>query len=146
MNAKAISEKDLLIAIKDLLKRNGHLNKISAEVNVKNLVCMYIIQFNSLVTYTGDEKQGPPQPTEEVLLINELVREYLEWNGYLYTASVMTSEAAMPKTKQTRAALCMEVGVKDDEKSSVLPLLSNIIAAYTERIRRKMNKSKKEVY
>lgn len=43
-----------------------------------------------------------------------------------------------------RAGLCAAVGVKDDEKSSALPLLSNIVAAYTERIKRKINKSKKE--
>lgn len=41
-----------------------------------------------------------------------------------------------------RLELCAEVGVKDDEKSSSLPLLSNIVAAYTERIRRKINKTK----
>lgn len=28
---------------------------------------------------------GPPAPAPEVLLVNELIREYLEWNGYLYT-------------------------------------------------------------
>lgn len=87
---------------------------------------------------------GTPKPSNEVLLINELVKEYLEWNGYLYTASVMTSEAAMPDAKRTRAELCAEVGVKDDEKSSALPLLSNIVAAYTERIKRKINKIKKD--
>lgn len=33
MNEKAISEKELLAAIKDLLKKNGYLNKINAEVS-----------------------------------------------------------------------------------------------------------------
>lgn len=33
MNEKAISEKELLVAIKDLLKKNGYLNKINAEVS-----------------------------------------------------------------------------------------------------------------
>lgn len=91
----------------------------------------------------GFKNSGVPPPSEEVLLINELVKEYLEWNGYLYTASVMTSEAAMPKVKKSRAEMCAEVGVKDDERSSILPLLSNIVAAYTERIKRKMNRVKK---
>ncbi|CAG5041419.1 unnamed protein product [Parnassius apollo] len=85
-----------------------------------------------------------PVPPDEVLLVNDLIKEYLEWNGYLYTATVMTSEASMPEEKRTRAELCAEVGVKDDEKSSALPLLTNIVAAYTERIKRKINKIKKE--
>lgn len=38
-----------------------------------------------------------------------------------------------------------EVGVREDEKSSALPLLSNIVVAYTERIKRKINRSKKHV-
>ncbi|CAH2070972.1 unnamed protein product, partial [Iphiclides podalirius] len=87
---------------------------------------------------------SPPPPTHEVQLINDLICEYLEWNGYLYTATVLSSEAALPKEKRTRADLCAEVGVKDDEKSSALPLLSNIVAAYTDRIKRKISKIKKD--
>ncbi|VVC98534.1 unnamed protein product [Leptidea sinapis] len=111
---KAVSDKELLEAIKNLLKKSDL------------------------------DKNTIPEPTEEVLLINELVREYLEWNGYLYTASVMVTETAMPSKSKTRGELCAEVGVKDDEKSSALPLLSNIVAAYTERIKRKLNKVRKD--
>jgi lisH domain-containing protein FOPNL len=102
-----------------------------------------VLQDRQLTLHSKDQKLAPT-PADEVLLVNELVREYLEWNGYLYTASVMTSEAAMPKEKKTRSYLCTEVGVRDDEKSSALPLLSNIVAAYTERIKRKINKSRRE--
>ncbi|KAJ8733154.1 hypothetical protein PYW08_001452 [Mythimna loreyi] len=137
MSEKPISEKELLAAIKELLKKNGYLNKINAEVRAKVTGLLQDRQTTGVVS-------TPPTPAEEVLLVNELVREYLEWNGYLYTASVMMSEAAMPKEKRTRADLCTEVGVRDDEKSSALPLLSNIVAAYTERIKRKINKSKRE--
>lgn len=90
------------------------------------------------------KSDGPPKPPDEVLLINGLIKEYLEWNGYLYTLSVMTTEASMSNVRKTRADMCAEVGVKDDEKSLALPLLSNIIAAYTERIKRKINKCKKD--
>ncbi|XP_075972063.1 centrosomal protein 20 [Anticarsia gemmatalis] len=137
-DSKLISEKDLLVAIKDLLKKNGHLNKINAEVRAQVTELLQDRQAGGAVT-------SAPTPTDEVLLVNELVREYLEWNGYLYTTSVMMSEAAMPKDKKSRADLCAEVGVKDDEKSSALPLLSNIVAAYTERIKRKISRSKKEI-
>ncbi|KAJ8727709.1 hypothetical protein PYW07_001828 [Mythimna separata] len=137
MSEKPITEKELLVAIKELLKKNGYLNKINAEVRAKVTGLLQDRQTSGVVS-------TPPAPTEEVLLVNELVREYLEWNGYLYTASVMMSEAAMPKDKRTRAELCTEVGVRDDEKSSALPLLSNIVAAYTERIKRKINRSKRD--
>ncbi|XP_072940100.1 centrosomal protein 20 [Epargyreus clarus] len=139
---KVISEKELLDAIKNLLKKNGHLNKFQAEMRAK---VTQVLQDRQVSLNPGYKNSGAPAPSEEVLLINELVREYLEWNGYLYTASVMSSEAAMPGSKRSRADLCADVGVRDDEKSSALPLLSNIISAYTERIKRKISKIKKEV-
>ncbi|OWR47284.1 LisH domain-containing protein C16orf63 [Danaus plexippus plexippus] len=135
-----ISEKELLDAIKNLLKKSGHLNKFQAEMRAK---VTEVLQERQVLN-PGFKSAGIPKPSDEVLLINELVKEYLEWNGYLYTASVMGSEAAMPNVRKTRAELCSEVGVKDDEKSSALPLLSNIIAAYTERIKRKISKIKRD--
>ncbi|CAG9794963.1 unnamed protein product [Diatraea saccharalis] len=137
---KANSEKELLVAIKDLLKKSGHLNKLQAEMRAK---VTEVLQEKQLSSH-DDKNADVPIATDEVLLVNELVREYLEWNGYLYTASVLASEAALPKDKKCRTDLCTEVGVRDDEKSAALPLLSNIVAAYTERIKRKINRSRKD--
>ncbi|CAF4765684.1 centrosomal protein 20 [Pieris napi] len=137
---KAVSEKELLDAIKNLLRKGGHLNKFQAEMRAK---VTEILQNRQVALNPNYKNTGAPKLSDEVLLINELIREYLEWNGYLYTASVMSSEAGMSPVKRPRRELCAEVGVKDDEKSSTLPLLSNIIAAYTERIKRKINRMKK---
>ncbi|KAJ2952009.1 hypothetical protein O0L34_g4270 [Tuta absoluta] len=128
------SEKALLKAIKNLLNKGGHLNKLRAEVRAN--ITDVLQQRQATVS------NKPPPMTAEGLVVNELVREYLEWNGYLYTSSVMSSEAAMSQEKKSRADLCAAIGVKDDERSSALPLLTNIVAAYTERIKRKINKSK----
>ncbi|CAG9134120.1 hypothetical protein JYU34_006954 [Plutella xylostella] len=135
------SEQDFITAIKDLLRSEGHLDKIQAQMRSK--VIEAIKHKQEGLTPNGKNTQ-PPSPSEEVLLINEIIREYLEWNGYLYTASVLASEAGMPKEKSSRAELCSNVGVRDDESSIALPLLSNIIAAYTERIKRKISKSKRD--
>ncbi|XP_041970649.1 centrosomal protein 20 [Aricia agestis] len=132
---KAISEKELLDAMKNLLKKSGDLNKFQAEVRS---TIIQVLQENL------NGSKNFPKPPAEVDLINELIKEYLQWNGYLYTASVMTLEASLPDANKSRAELCAEVGVKDDEKSSALPLLSNIIAAYTERIKRKISKVKND--
>lgn len=43
-----------------------------------------------------------------------------------------------------RNDLCSEVGVKDDEISSALPLLSNIVGAYIQRIKRKITRCGRE--
>ncbi|XP_063360772.1 centrosomal protein 20-like [Cydia amplana] len=135
------SEKDLLDAIKKLLKNSGHLDKIQAETRAK---VTEILQERQEYMGSGTQRPSAPAPTDAVLLTNELVLEYLQWNGYLYTASVMESEAAMPAERRKRTELCAEVGVRDDEKSLSLPLLSNIVAAYIERIKRKISKSKRD--
>ncbi|CAK1599047.1 unnamed protein product [Parnassius mnemosyne] len=142
MNAsKTVSDKEFLDAIKTLLRNSGYLNNVQAEIRGK---VIEILQEQQRHNNQDCHKFYVPVPPDEVLLINDLIREYLEWNGYLYTTTVMTSEAGMPEEKRTRVELCAEVGVKDDEKSSALPLLTNIVAAYTERIKRKINKIKKE--
>jgi hypothetical protein len=37
-----------------------------------------------------------PEIPSETLVINELIREFLTWNGYLYTTSVLVSGKVLP--------------------------------------------------
>lgn len=75
-------------------------------------------QVTELLRNRQSPENQPPPPTDEILLVNELVKEYLEWNGYLYTASVMSSEAAMPMVKKSRYAkrtLCISSHNNNDK-------------------------------
>ncbi|GBP75083.1 LisH domain-containing protein FOPNL [Eumeta japonica] len=142
MAQKKTSEAELLDAIRRLLKSSGHLNKLQAEIRAKITEAL-----KAREEYNGGgigAAQVAPGAPPDALLVNELVREYLEWNGYLYTASVFASEASLPNERRSRETLCTDVGVRDDHRSSGLPLLANMVAAYTERIKRKItNKVKK---
>ena len=40
--------------------------------------------------------KGKPTPPQENVLINELIREYLMYNGYYNTASVLVTESGQP--------------------------------------------------
>ncbi|PNI11134.1 LOW QUALITY PROTEIN: FOPNL isoform 3 [Pan troglodytes] len=65
--------------LKDTLEKGvlGHLKaRIRAEV------------FNAL----DDDREPRPSLSHENLLINELIREYLEFNKYKYTASVLIAD------------------------------------------------------
>ncbi|KAI8424541.1 hypothetical protein MSG28_002998 [Choristoneura fumiferana] len=142
---KETSERELLDAIKKLLKKSGHLDKIQAEVMTD--AC----EGDGAAEGAAGGRRGgagggggPPPPAPEVLLVNELIREYLEWNGYLYTAAVLSSEAGLGGARRARGELCAAVGVRDDERSLALPLLANVVAAYVERIRRKLSRSKRD--
>ncbi|XP_023792431.1 lisH domain-containing protein FOPNL isoform X4 [Cyanistes caeruleus] len=70
---------ELKAVLKDTLEKRGALAQIKARIRAE--------VFNAL------DDQSEPRPTlsRENLLINELIREYLEYNKYKYTASVLTA-------------------------------------------------------
>lgn len=37
------------------------------------------------------ENHEPPEVPDETKVINELLREYLTWNGYLYTEQILAA-------------------------------------------------------
>ena len=56
-----------------------------------------------------DERK--PEPPREVFLINELIREYLEFQGYSHTLSVFLPESAQPAHRCDSSLLARELGV-----------------------------------
>mmetsp|Transcript_9599 Transcript_9599/g.24555 ORF Transcript_9599/g.24555 Transcript_9599/m.24555 type:complete len:118 (-) Transcript_9599:239-592(-) len=65
-------------ALKDALDKRGTLNELKAKVR-------------SEVYSAIDDTKGvaKPEPSEETEIINELIREYLKFNNYRNTLSVM---------------------------------------------------------
>lgn len=60
--------------------------------------------------------------TNENVLINELIREYLEYNNYHNTLSVFLPETGQPKTTSfTRTFLQQQLNVQDN--NTQVPLL-----------------------
>ena len=63
--------------MKESLENRGVLGQIKAQIRAE--------VFNSL----ADHQERPPPLSNENMLINELIREYLEFNQYKYTSSVL---------------------------------------------------------
>ncbi|XP_067562651.1 centrosomal protein 20 isoform X7 [Pseudorca crassidens] len=68
---------ELKAVLKDTLEKRGVLGHLKARIRAE--------VFNAL----DDESEPRPLLSHENLLINELIREYLEFNKYKYTASVL---------------------------------------------------------
>uniref|UniRef100_A0A8C9P4F1 FGFR1 oncogene partner (FOP) N-terminal dimerisation domain-containing protein n=1 Tax=Spermophilus dauricus TaxID=99837 RepID=A0A8C9P4F1_SPEDA len=64
---------------KDTLEKRGVLGHLKARIRAE--------VFSAL----DDDREPRPTLSHENLLINELIREYLEFNKYKYTASVLTA-------------------------------------------------------
>jgi lisH domain-containing protein FOPNL len=63
--------------VKDTLENRGVLGQLKARIRAE--------VFNAL----DDQSESAPPLSNENLLVNELIREYLEFNKYKYTASVL---------------------------------------------------------
>ncbi|KFM61303.1 LisH domain-containing protein FOPNL, partial [Stegodyphus mimosarum] len=65
-------------------------------------------------------------------MINELIREYLIYNGYLFTESVLVAESGQPQFQLEREFLKDWLRVKVTKDAEELPLLYGLIASTKE--------------
>ncbi|XP_071426857.1 centrosomal protein 20 isoform X2 [Pithys albifrons albifrons] len=109
---------ELRAVLKDTLEKRGALAEIKARIRAE--------VFNAL------DDQSEPRPTlsHENLLINELIREYLEYNRYKYTASVLAAESGQPAVPLDRQFLAKELNVVEDTSGKSVPLLYGIISHF----------------
>ncbi|KAK9883202.1 hypothetical protein WA026_001394 [Henosepilachna vigintioctopunctata] len=115
------TEMDLLEAVKTSMQNDGSLSKFKAELRA---AVMTILNKNHV------RNNEPLKVPEETKLINELIREYMIWNGYLYSDKVFTAECGHNKELVERDILTTKLGVMDDMKTSKLPLLYYIVSAF----------------
>lgn len=67
----------MLLAIKGTLESDGSLNKFKAEMRTKVMNVL-----------NAESNPETPELPKEMVLINEIIREYLTWSGYKYTKSI----------------------------------------------------------
>eukprot|EP00899_Mesostigma_viride_P029132 jgi/Mesvir1/9403/Mv01507-RA.1 len=108
---------DLKDALRETLENKGVLRAVKAKIRAEI--------FNSL-----DDRQDRPRPelSNENLIINELIREYLVYNQYLDTLSVLIPESGQPEVPPfQRAFLARELNILEDKNSKEIPLLYSLI-------------------
>uniref|UniRef100_A0A8C9FNM8 Centrosomal protein 20 n=2 Tax=Galliformes TaxID=8976 RepID=A0A8C9FNM8_PAVCR len=112
---------ELKAVLKDTLEKRGALGQIKARIRAE--------VFNAL----DDQSEPRPPLSHENLLINELIREYLEFNKYKYAASVLTAEAGQPEVPLDRQFLVKELNIVEDANGKSVPLLYGIISHFLHR-------------
>ena len=113
------SEKDLHQQITESLKEKGFLDKMNAEVRTEIL---------RVLKGEKEKKKPPTDLSTDNFVINELVKEYLEWNHYNQTSDVMSLETGQPKNRITRAELENTLNIECGENSSKIPLIYSLIS------------------
>ncbi|XP_065150072.1 centrosomal protein 20 [Paramisgurnus dabryanus] len=102
---------ELKSALKETLETRGVLQQLKARIRAE--------------VFSALDDQSTPRPplSNENLLINELIREYLDFNKYRYTASVLTAESGQPEVPLDRHFMANELNVAEDASSKTVPLL-----------------------
>lgn len=90
----------------------------------------------SVLNRTPSDK-SPPQIPEETRFLNDLIREYLIWNGYLYADQILLAETGQSSEKPSREYLAAKLGVVDDAKTVKIPLLYYVVCAFKEQLENK---------
>lgn len=116
------TEKDLVNAVRDSLKADGNLDRIKAEMRTEVI---------KLLDSSSKENKSKTAEPHDIVFLNELVREYLDWMDYKYSSTVFIAECDLPKHCLDRKLLAQGLGVKDNEKSRNLPLLCGLVQTFT---------------
>ncbi|XP_069761802.1 centrosomal protein 20 isoform X2 [Narcine bancroftii] len=109
---------ELKAVLKETLEKRGVMGQLKARIRAE--------VFSAL----DDQSEPRPPLSHENLLINELIREYLDFNKYKYTASVLTAEAGQPEIPLERQFLVNELNIVEDSSIKTIPLLYGILAHF----------------
>ena len=106
---------DLKNALKETLEQKGVLNEIRAKMRQS--------------IFEAIESDDKPQPklSNENLIINTLIKEYLDYNNYLHTSSVFQAESGQPKDKLDRNFIASQLNISETNQSQKVPLLYSIL-------------------
>uniref|UniRef100_A0A5F8GPX9 Centrosomal protein 20 n=1 Tax=Monodelphis domestica TaxID=13616 RepID=A0A5F8GPX9_MONDO len=110
---------ELKAVLKDTLEKRGVLGHLKAKIQAE--------VFNAL----DDQGEKPPPLSHENLLINELIREYLEFNKYKYSASVLAAESGQPAMPLERQFLIKELNIFEDSNAKTTSFIWNYISFLT---------------
>ena len=104
---------ELKNALKETLEQKGVLNEIRAKMRQS--------------IFEAIESDDKPQPklSNENLIINTLIKEYLDYNNYLHTASVFQAESGQPKLD--RNFITSQLNIIETNQSQQVPLLYSLI-------------------
>ncbi|XP_036051069.1 centrosomal protein 20 isoform X3 [Onychomys torridus] len=97
---------ELKAVLKNTLEKKGVLGHLKARIRAE--------VFNAL----DDDHEPRPSLSHENLIINELIREYLEFNKYKYTASVLIAESGQPIVPLDRQFLIRELNAFEESKDN----------------------------
>lgn len=114
-------DKDFVSAIEEALKEKGILDQLSCQVRAE------ILQV--LKSPLGEKEVKNEYSTNSAnFLINELIKEYLDYNGFKNTSDVLSVESGQPKKRCERNDLEKVLKIHTGPNAKQVPLLYSIVS------------------
>ncbi|KAF4672895.1 extra spindle pole bodies 1 [Perkinsus chesapeaki] len=113
---------ELREALESALESRGTMGKLRARLRAE--------VFDVLCGGGGvaEGKEKVPQPPRENVIINELIREYFEFNGYHHSLATFVAESGTPEERPfTREVLEQETGINPSVAEAPLPLIYKLV-------------------
>ena len=113
------SMEKLKSSLKESLINKGILNEIKAHMRQEI--------YNILDNDNDNDINQKPKLTKENIIINELIKEYFNFNGYKFSSSVLQSEVGQTNNLN-RNDIIRELNIIENENNKNKPILYNILS------------------
>lgn len=114
------SMEKLKSSLKESLINKGILNEIKAHMRQEI--------YNILDNDNDNDINQKPKLTKENIIINELIKEYFNFNGFKFSSNVLQSEVGQTNNNLNRNDIIRELNIIENENNKNKPILYNILS------------------
>ena len=120
-------EIELFEAVEEVLKEKGVLDQLTCQARAEILQVLKT-SFATQKTASKEKKEVSSVSSSSNFIVNELIKEYLDYNGYQNTADILAIESNLPKKRITRVELETSLKVHSGPNAKQVPLLYSIVS------------------
>ena len=128
-----VPDPNLAKAVKTCLEEKGTLGKIQCQIRSDIVSALKSSDNAPAATFDLPAKDREPLLSADNFILNELIREYLDWNGYVHARDVLRVESGQPKIGLERDELERSLGLECGRNAAKVPLLYAIVADLKRR-------------
>jgi len=114
------SMEKLKSSLKESLINKGILNEIKAHMRQEI--------YNILDNDNDNDINQKPKLTKENIIINELIKEYFNFNGFKFSSNVLQSEVGQTNNNLNRNDIIRELNIIENENNKNKPILYTILS------------------
>ena len=118
-----MAESEFIDTVEKALKDKGVLDELTCQVRAE------ILQVLKSSLKVKQLKNSIPESTNN-FLINELIKEYLDFNGYKHSADVLSVESGQPTKRVERIDLENSLKIHTGPNAKQVPLLYSMVTSF----------------